>query len=280
MRQWEIDDKLIWKQAGIDQAVFVRDVLAGGLLGGIPCFAVSQHRSKSVVLPVYGFTMKNGIKIITRYNFYDWKVSVELPRPLPKNYLPTEIFSNDGDIPDCYLEGFKDEWSYKNYDPESETQTKFTVEISHKYKMYLLCFFLKNAFPEVEFDVDSDHRTVEEIKASIDKIHDENGYNDFRDDDGWGKPVKRRVLSGFEILWRTYHKIDSIRDEARGITDYNSMHDYLEKNYYEGYEHPNSERFLVLDIPDDSALFARIINGEPEVKKEFLREEWLYNQKY
>ena len=279
MRQWDIDENLIYKKAGINQAIFVRDELALNLLRAVPVFAISTHRSKSVPLPVYGLTMRNGIKLIMRDNFYDWKATVILPKPLPKNYLPTELFSNHGDISDCYLEGFHASWSFKNYDPESETQTKFTVELSNKYKVYMLVFFLKNAFPDKEFNPEDDKRTVEEIKASIDKIHDEAGFNIWREDDTFGgKPYKRRLMSGFEILWRTYNAIDDFKNDE--VTDYDSKYKYFENKYWNSHPHEDNARFLMLDVPNDSSLFAKIIHGEPEVHKVFLMEEWLYNQKY
>lgn len=279
MRQWDIDDNLIYKKAGINQAIFVRDTLAGNLLHYVPVFAISTHMSKSVSLPVYGITMRNGIKLIMRDNFYDWKVSVILPKPLPKNYLPTELFSNREDIPDYYLEGFHDEWAFKTYDPDDDKQTKFTVEVRNKYDIYVLFFYLKNAFPDKEFNPDDDKRTVEEIKASIDKINDDTGYNTWREDDTInGKPYKRRLMSGFEILWRTYHSIDNLENEE--AKDYDSRHNYLKTNYWDKCNHEADERFITLDIPDNSELFAMIVHGEPQVKKAFLMEEWLYNQEY
>ena len=279
MRTWEIDDNLIYKQAGINQAIFVRDELGMNLLRGVPVFAISGHTSKSVHLPVYGLTMKNGIKLIMRDNFYDWKISVILPKPLPKNYLPMELISNDGDIPDCYLEGFHTEWGFKTYNPEDEKQTKFTVEVYNKYRVYTLLFYLKNAFPEREFNPEDDKRTVEEIKASIDKIHDETGYNTWREDDTFnGKPYKRRLMSGFEILWRTYRAIDDLENEE--VKDYDSRHNYLKTKYWDKCQHEADERFITLDIPDHSDMFAMITHDEPSVHKVFLMEEWLYNQKY
>lgn len=279
MRQWDIDDNLIYKKAGINQAIFVRDTLAGNLLHYVPVFAISMHRSKSVSLPVYGITMRNGIKLIMRDNFYDWKVSVILPKPLPKNYLPIELFSNREDIPDCYLEGFHDEWAFKTYNPEDDKQTEFTVEVRNQYDVYVLFFYLKNAFPDKEFNPDDDKRTVEEIKASIDKINDDTGYNTWREDDTInGKPYKRRLMSGFEILWRTYYAIDNLENEE--AKDYNSRHNYIKTNYLDKCNHEANERFIMLDIPNNPELFAMIIHGEPQVKKAFLMEEWLYNQKY
>ena len=279
MRQWDIDENLIYKKAGIDQAIYVRDTLAMNLLRSVPAFAISMHRSKSVPLPVYGLTMRNGIKLIMRDNFYDWKVSVILPKPLPKNYLPMELISNDGDIPDCYLEGFHNEWGFETYKPEDEKQNKFTIEVYGKYRLYTLLFYLKNAFPEKEFNPEDDKRTVEEIKESIDKIHEEAGFNIWREDDTiGGKPYKRRLMSGFEILWRTYNAIDDFKNDE--VKDYDSKYKYFENKYWNSHPHEDNARFLILDVPNDTALFAKIIHDEPTVHKVFLMEEWLYNQKY
>ena len=276
MRKWEPDEKLIYKQAGVNQACFMRDRIALELLHCVPIFKVSDHMSKSVPLPVYGLTMKNGVKIIARDNFYDWKVSVILPRPLPKDYLPKEIFTNRGDIDSVYLEGFYNDWSFKNYNPQNARQKKFTVELRDKYTMFLLCFYLKNAFPEKEFNPEDDKRSVEEIQKSIEKIYDENGNNDIRPDDSWGKPVDRPVMSAWEILWKTYNTMDDY--EIFGGC--NERYDYFEKKYWDAEKHPEQERFSLMDVPKYPDVFAAIIKGEPVIHKQFLMEEWLYNQKF
>lgn len=86
LQQWMIeklltqDDKLIYKQAGIDQAIWVRDSLSWviqsslrGQIGDEVWAIVGSHTSKSVLLPVYKFTAGE-VSVKLRCNFYDWCV--------------------------------------------------------------------------------------------------------------------------------------------------------------------------------------------------------------
>lgn len=112
MRQQEIEDKMLWKKAAIEQEMFVRDALCDFYLH-VPCFVVSTHHSKSIELPVYRFRMHNGIIVTMRENFYGWVVSVKSPFVLN---LPKDLVYGDGenkeDISPCYAEGFKEDWVY------------------------------------------------------------------------------------------------------------------------------------------------------------------------
>ena len=65
MRKQEIDDKMIYKNVAIKQECFLRDQICERLLH-THAFVVSTHMSKSIILPVYAFTMENGIKVICR----------------------------------------------------------------------------------------------------------------------------------------------------------------------------------------------------------------------
>jgi len=83
----------------------------------------STHMSKSVTLPVYRIVWK-GITFIIRYNFYDWKVSIDSPFPLDMDFEDT--FNYDEKIPSVYCEGFSDDWVYGSY---NENNKKFTIGI-------------------------------------------------------------------------------------------------------------------------------------------------------
>ena len=259
-RKWELDDDLIYKKAGINQAAFVSNKICGNLLK-THGFVVSTHYSKSCELPVYFMKIRNGIKLIMRCNFYDWKLSVEIPEEyndLPANYLPEDCLShsmveNKGEkIAPCYCEGFKKEWCYDAYIPERPSK-KFTIEIPDDERLYVIIHYLKHAYPDKIFNIDDDKRTVEEIKASIDKILDDNGFNDWKDDVSWGKPCKRRVMSAWEIIWRTYCLIDDLSSEIRAI-------------YGES-----------MCISEDTQRYAECILKFPNVHEEWLKEEWMYS---
>ena len=136
MRSQEIDDKMLWKKAAINQECFVRDVLTQGLLK-VPVFVVSTHMSKSVRLPVYRFRIQNGIVVTMRENFYGWVVSLKNPFPVD---LPEDLVGGDGaghneDITSCYCEGFKEDWVYP-YGTKGVRLTTFRVE--GDYRLYAL----------------------------------------------------------------------------------------------------------------------------------------------
>ena len=117
MRETELDEKLIWKKAAEKQMIFVRDTI-GAHLTHSPIFVVSTHMSKSCVLPVYAFRLSNGIEFIMRENFYGWVVSIRSPftiEELPDFCRGDTLCSEnpEGDIAECYCEGFSKSWVYK-----------------------------------------------------------------------------------------------------------------------------------------------------------------------
>lgn len=258
-RRWELDEKLIYKKASEKQMCFVRDRICLYLLH-VPCFKVSWHTSKSCLLPVYGFTMRNGIKVICRENFYDWKLSIELPKPLPQDFIPDDILTwndcgdpNRRDIPDCYLEGFKDEWAWPMYDPKSTDQLRFTIEMGSDYDFYMLMYMLNKAFaPDLEnINPDSDTRTVEELASAIDSIYDKHGFNDryAENDECAGK----RIMDGDDILEFTWRAIRNCYDE----------------------EH--NGQYLSGSFMDDSYVVATYLKDHPEAMRVFLMEERMFN---
>lgn len=259
MRHWGLDEKLIYKKAAEEQAIFVRDKICGNLLW-TKGFVVSHHHSKSCFLPVYYTKMRNGIKVIMRGNFYDWKISVEIPEgyALPLGFLPEDCLSHgmvEGKyekIPSCYLEGFKEEWAYDAYNPEHPSR-KFTIETPDDVRLYVILHTLKHIIPDIVFKVEDDKRDIGEIESSIRKIYDGNGFNEEEEDTFMGKPAKRRVMAGWEILWRTHCKIDDL--------------------YYDGKLTVEEKH----SVEDDPLKLAALIMKYPEIHQEFLVEEWLYS---
>jgi hypothetical protein len=136
-------DTMIYKKSMESQVLFVRDNITN-LLGDLcECVdVISYHTSKSINLPVYKITLANGVELIMRDNFYDWKVSVKSPKDLEFPF-PTNLFSNgcDEDIHYCYCEGFEKEWVYPSY---KKSKSEFTVELNNNYDLYTFMFLLKN----------------------------------------------------------------------------------------------------------------------------------------
>ena len=217
MRKWDLNEKLIYKKAAENQAIFVRDDLALNMLKS-RAFIVSTHMSKSCLLPVYYIKMMNGVKVIMRGNFYDWKLSIKLPYKYNgTNLIPEDCISNHvteggkySKIPDCYLEGFKEEWAWDAYNP-SDVPTKFTIECPDMYRVYVVLHTLKNAFPDIEYKLEDNKRSKEDIVKSIEKIYDDNGFNDVKTETfANGNTHTERFMDGWEILWKTHCKIDDL----------------------------------------------------------------------
>lgn len=260
-RTFNLDDKLIWKKSAESQECFVRDTICEHLLH-THSFVINFHHSKSCKLPVYYIELRNGIKLILRGNFYDWKVSVELPEtpihvPSSIYYLPEDCLSwqkidnnKYETIPRCYLEGFKDEWAYEGYNL-IEPSKKFTIEVPTDEDLYVIMHYLKHAYPDKIANAEDDKRSVEEIQQSIDYILSNFGGTEIRKDEN-GKDVynwkgdPETVMSISNIFWKTYYKA------------------YRTEN--------------VQEPEDNSKSYAEIICSSPEVHEEFLMEEQIYLQ--
>ena len=245
LRNDEVDDKMIYKNAAERQEIFVRDDVGASLLK-VPVFVISEHHSKSITLPVYGFTMRNGIKVICRDNFYNWKVSVQLPRcreygdiVVPRDLVTDGYRKN---ISDCYFEGFKNEWVFPAFDPDDDKQVKFSVEVSDDYRLYALLYNLKHLFMDKVFN--ANNITVDEVKLSIRNLYDKFFVDDYN-------------LDGGELFFRTYHHLN----------DY----DFREK-------HNIKESFW--DIYKNAEDFAEQIVKYPEILNEFLMEKYLLEMEY
>ena len=256
MRKWEIDDKMIWKNAAVNQAVFIRDQICQNLLH-THSFVVSTHRSKSITLPVYFFTMRNGIKVICRENFYGWKLTVKLPKDRPyANIIPEDLFEGGygNNTSKCYFEGFRDEWVYEGYDPTDKKQRKFSFGIYDDYEFYTVMYMLKHLYDEVDYSKEAKKLSVEGITETIDDIYERFGYNDWEVHTRYGAPRTDRIMSGWEILWRTYHKLD----------DY----DFRKEKGIE---------YIPMSIVDNPKEFAEEIIKYPETREEFVKEVKMYN---
>ena len=123
----ETPDEMNFKRAMSDQFVFFRDAMTTEVFHDkVESFEiVSEHRSKSVMLPVYKAVLKDGTTIIARCNFHDWKVSIWSKKELE---FPVSLLSNEGkdSYSHHYCEGFKDEWILGSY---ADNKKEFTTEL-------------------------------------------------------------------------------------------------------------------------------------------------------
>lgn len=119
-----LEDTLIYKEAGIAQMVWVRDTI--GFLLGLPegCYVHSTHMSKSVLLPVYTYTLEDH-KVNIRGNFYDWCVAIDKP------FM---------DKPPSWMKDFMVAGSYEGMDTTG--CEKFCV--GSREKMFAILWWLEN----------------------------------------------------------------------------------------------------------------------------------------
>lgn len=133
-------DEMIYKRAMSDQFVFFRDAMTTGVLYDkvVTIEAVSEHTSKSVKLPVYKATLKDGTIIIARCNFHDWKVSVWAKKPLE---FPINLLNDEGKTEWTfhYCEGFEGEWILDSYENNKQ---EFTLELHSDVGEHYMWTFL------------------------------------------------------------------------------------------------------------------------------------------
>ena len=252
-RKENIPDDLIYKKAAQKQMCFVRDKIGASALG-VPVFVVSWHRSKSVMLPVYGIVMKNGIVCILRDNFYDWKLSVKLPKALKKDYLPVDVITGGltDEIHDCYCEGFRKEWVYGKYVPGDRSCKEFTIEIHSDYNLYMIMYLLGKAFPDMQ--VSEDELTDKELRDALFEIYEANGFNEEYEKRPAGS-YKTRLMAGWEIMYDVYRKFDRYRIDK-------------------------CDKYDAMDISNSPDAYIEEICSNPELKKTFILYHKMFSYKF
>ncbi len=170
-----------WVGAGWGQVSFVRDSLQrlmGFELGfdayekTTICTVISEHRSKSTILPVYSLWRKDvGLRIVLRDNFYNWKMSVISDRAV-NTYLDDLFFCQPPREPEyggncldpVYFEGFPPELIFGYYGPSDKK--KWSAEVSSDYQLYTAIWLILRALGHT---VTRRQYTQEEHKAVLDK---------------------------------------------------------------------------------------------------------------
>ena len=150
--KYEPKDEMIYKAGYWDQIIFIRDTIPGIFSNGSDEYlsiqdsicVISNHMSKSITLPVVQIPLPIGIKMILRYNFHDWKVSIDSPFDIIGNFA--KLFNPSEQINPIYCEGFKAEWVFAPYD---KSKSKFTVEL-YPGEYYLFTFLWVMANQQVD----------------------------------------------------------------------------------------------------------------------------------
>ena len=138
---YEPAESLIFKKGYWDQIVFVRDRISGALARGYREFerisessigVISTHTSKSVRLPVFRIRLADGTEFTLRYNFHDWKVSVNSPCDVEADFMG--LFDENERIPEYNCEGFPNE---SVYGPYGKNKRQFTIELGDEHDLYM-----------------------------------------------------------------------------------------------------------------------------------------------
>lgn len=241
MRDFKYDENLLWKKNAEHQALFVRDTI--GTLVKSPIFVVSTHYSKSCLLPVYGFMLPNGIRVIMRENFYGWVVSMWVDNESANFSLDEGLIHGDGDkngghngdIHECYCEGFKNEWVF----PFQTKETKATTfRVDDEFKLYTLLYKLVNEYnneiPFVDYKLDTErleniYNSIIERHPSLDIFYDvfpETYYKVTNDDF-----VKKHSLS----YWPKNEELFAVISKFQEIKEC-FLKEYYRFNFFERFE--------------------------------------------
>ena len=104
----EPKDEMIYKKGYWNQITFVRDEIPRIFCANYEEYkrikndihVISDHTSKSIRLPVFQVMLPSHIYLILRYNFHNWKVSVNSPIDIKDNF--TRLFNPDEQIDSIY----------------------------------------------------------------------------------------------------------------------------------------------------------------------------------
>lgn len=136
-------ENMVYKNAAEEQIMFMRDKIqiffTPFMLKAVQ--VVSTHVSKSITLPVYHIALRDGLELILRGNFYDWKISVKSPFEieLPNEILTQNTLKGEKVYP-CHCEGFDKSWIWDSY---VNNKRKFTIEINGSlYELYTFLFLI------------------------------------------------------------------------------------------------------------------------------------------
>lgn len=155
LQKWLSDnypkDEMLWKGSAQDQFYFMNHMITSAFpikdeqdseIFRSNFNVISEHISKSIVLPVYEI-LWNGFKFIIRGNFHDWKISSDCPIPIFINFQKFDLFNPESKIHYVYCEGFQKEWVYGCY---AENTKQFTIELRNKYDVYCFLKILTHTF--------------------------------------------------------------------------------------------------------------------------------------
>ena len=160
------DENLIYKSGFGKQIDFIENVIVPLCFNSYkdaeenPVMVISTHSSKSVLLPVYQIRTCYATFTL-RFNFFDWKVSVDSEVPFYCDMIG--LFDEEEAIPVVFCEGFPVRLVFNSF---STNKSQFTCEISNDYKLYTFFYILRNYLKSLKLRYDFS----KEIRDYISKL--------------------------------------------------------------------------------------------------------------
>lgn len=177
LREWivshTVDDKMYWKTAAGEQINFIYNNLGPYICKEhYECAdefirVISDHRSKSIILPVYKITDANHlITFVLRNNFYNWKMSVISETPIKANFdglfytsPPVEPDYTGDHLDPVYFEGFPRKYVFGYYD--TGNGKKWSAELHNDYELWTavyLCLLYAGIVKPIKYHTRESHK--------------------------------------------------------------------------------------------------------------------------
>jgi hypothetical protein len=166
--RWDTEhsnSNLSMKDAAINQFWFIKSKIAPLVWTGIPdddipiIVVVGEHRSRSVLLPVYEIRRLNSeLRITMRSNFSDWKLSVESDRPIASPMFsslfhtnpPTDPSYTGHELSSCYFEGFPYSRIFKHHAYDSSRWSASICDDQSLWTTIFLSMHAIGAIPPIQ----------------------------------------------------------------------------------------------------------------------------------
>jgi hypothetical protein len=156
-------DTMLYKKASDMQIMYARDELCSLISMGIEDLTqrmnivtvISEHTSKSIVLPVYNFDRSDiGLRIIARDNFYNWKISVISNTPIIADFNglfyttpPLDPEYTGDPLNPVYFEGFPRDLIFGYY---SLNDSMWSAELRTDKELWTVLFLIMKAKGQIK----------------------------------------------------------------------------------------------------------------------------------
>lgn len=145
-------ERMYWSVPAREQLEFVRDELRSVAGIGAPVVVIAEHRSKSILLPVY-FLQHEKVRFYLRNNFFNWKLSVVSETPIEVDLTglchttpPVEPDYTGNPLSPVYFEGFPRELVFGYYE---QNKARWSAEFHGDFELATAMFLIMRALGEI-----------------------------------------------------------------------------------------------------------------------------------